>query len=293
MATTGRRSDLDLEVDESLRRRLAEEAPDFNFFQAVRLLQRLAPDRENVGTFVSPALEAVRFTANPSLSFPASQLQQIEFAESTAPRMKVNFMGLTGPSGVLPYCYTELIIERSQARDCAAGDFLDIFNHRIISLFYRAWEKYRFTVAYERGERDRIAESLLSLLGLLTCGLQDRQPVPDEALLYYAGLLGQRPRSSTVLQQLLSDYFDVQVAIEQFAGAWFALDPEAQTQLEDEHGGFARLGAGAVVGDAIWSEQSMVRIRLWAAHDGTLSRFSPLRQCVPSAMRPDALLFRG
>jgi len=126
----------------------------FDFFQAVRLLERLTPTREPVGKFVNPKHEVVHFAAHPSVSFPASQLQALTSKEGEPARMTVNFMGLIGPLGVLPHYYTELVIIRSRVKDHVLGDFLDIFNHRMISMFFQAWQKYRFTVAYERGERD-------------------------------------------------------------------------------------------------------------------------------------------
>jgi type VI secretion system protein ImpH len=176
--------------------------------------------------------------------------------------MLVNFMGLIGPEGVLPNPFTSLIIERQREGDTTLRDFLDIFNHRIISLFYRAWRKYRIDVACERGERHRFSRQLLSLLGLGTDGMRDRQTVSDELLIYYAGLLGQRPRSAQALQQILSDYFDVPVAIEQFSGGWYRLDPETQCRLSEENTDSGELGFGAVVGDEMWNQQSRVRIVL-------------------------------
>jgi len=245
------------EVEEKLRR----EPYSFDFFQAVRLLEKVLPDRTSVGKFAHPATEVARFAAHPSLAFPASQIQAMEWPAEGPVQMTVNFMGLTGPQGVLPNPFTSLIIERLRASDTSLRDFLDIFNHRIISLFYRAWRKYRFDVACEHGERDLFSRHLLSLVGLGTDGMRDRQAVSDDALIYYAGLLGQRPRSAQALQQILADYFEVPVAIEQFAGGWYRLDPETQCRLEgnSESG---ELGFGAVVGDEVWNEQSKVRIVL-------------------------------
>jgi type VI secretion system protein ImpH len=234
----------------------------FDFFQAVRLLERLMPGREPVGQFVNPSREVVRFGANPSISFPASQIYSIARTGDEPARMRVNFMGLTGPLGVLPLYYTELLIARVRVKDEALCDFFDIFNHRMISLFFQAWQKFRFTVAYERGERDRFSHHLLDLVGLGTEGLQNRQPVSDDSLIYYAGLLGQWPRSASALRQVLTDYFAVPVEIEQFAGSWYQLDQETQCSFEDDGSSSEQLGLGAVVGDAIWDQQSSVRVRL-------------------------------
>jgi len=149
-----------------------------------------------------------------------------------------------------------------RANDFSPRDFLDVFNHRIISLFYRAWRKYRFDVACEEGERDLFSRHLLSLLGLGTEGLRDRQAVSDDTLIYYAGLLAQRPRSAQALQQILADFFNVPVQIEQFAGGWYRLDPQTQCRLSEGNSESEELGFGAVVGDEVWNQQSKVRVVL-------------------------------
>jgi type VI secretion system protein ImpH len=176
--------------------------------------------------------------------------------------MSVNFMGLTGPEGVLPLIYTVFLAERARAGDSSAGDFFDIFNHRIISLFFQAWEKYRFWIAYERGDRDQFSHHLLDLMGLGTPGLQDRQAVPDGSLLFYSGLLAQRPRSAAALEQLLNDYFEVPVEVEQFAGGWYRLDTNTQCCLEGRSDYSEQLGVGAVVGDEVWDQTARVRIKI-------------------------------
>jgi type VI secretion system protein ImpH len=234
----------------------------FDFFQAVRLLMRMAPGREVVGRFTNPADEVVRFGANPDVQFPASEIQELERPAEGPVRMRVNFMGMTGPSGVLPLMYSELVLDRLRARDRTLRDFFDLFNHRMISLFYQAWEKYRFPIPYERGELDPFSHHLLALLGLGTLGLQDRLDVTDDSLLFYSGLLSLHPRSATALRQVLADYFNVPVEIEQFVGAWYPVDPESQCSLGEGPAYSEQLGLGAVVGDEIWDQQSRIRIQL-------------------------------
>ena len=261
MATESRTSDHNLAAS-AVGVKLHQEPFRFDFFQAVRLLERLYPERTSVGKFQPPADEVAHFGAHATLAFPASQIQALDWPEDAPARMTVNFMGMTGPEGVLPNPYTVLLIERLRAGDTSARDFLDIFNHRIISLFYQAWRKYRFDVGYEQGERNRFYDQLLSLVGLGTEGLQGRQPIRDDAFVYYAGLLGQRPRSAHALRQILSDYFDVPVAIEQFSGGWYHLDEPTQCCLDEGMTDSEKLGYGAVVGDEIWNQQSRVRIVL-------------------------------
>lgn len=234
----------------------------FEFFQAVRVLERMHPERSPVGHFSIPSSEAARFKAHPSTVFPASEIQSLREAGGLPASIEVNFMGLFGPQGVLPLYYTELIAERARLRDTALLDFLNIFNHRMISLFYRAWEKYRFPTSYERGDLDHVSQRLMDFIGLGTPGLQNRQPIPDHALLYFSGLLAQQPHSAVNLEGLLADYFEVPVEVEQFVGAWYALDESTQFCMADGSDFSEQLGVGAVVGDEVWDTQGRVRIKI-------------------------------
>jgi type VI secretion system protein ImpH len=244
-----------------LEAQLRENPTSFEFFQAVRVLERLYPQRDRVGKFGAPAAEVARFGANPDTAFPASEIQRLELSDGPA-RMAVNFMGLTGPEGVLPYYYSLLISERMRARDTTLRDFFDIFHHRMISLFYLAWEKYRFTVSYERDQQDRVTQHLKDLIGLGESGLQDRLSIRDDALLFYAGLFAPRQRSATALQQLLEDYFGVPVEVEQFVGGWYPLSASTHCTLGEEGDASEQLGWGAVAGEEVWDPQARVRLRL-------------------------------
>jgi type VI secretion system protein ImpH len=260
MAAESRTQDLDVSrryLGDALR----SEPGKFDFFQAVRLLHRLHDGYGAVGRFVPPACEALQFSASNKLAFPTSQIAALEWVEGQPARVKVNFMGLTGPMGVLPHSYTELIQERNRAKDHALEDFLDLFNHRVISLFYQAWEKYRFYVPYERGGDDRFSQHIMSFVGLGTPGLERRQAVPDESLLYYCGLFSLQAKSAAALEQIIGDYFGVLVEIEQFVGAWRPLEPENQCRMEGAPYS-DQLGRGAVAGDEIWDLQSRARIKL-------------------------------
>jgi len=248
--------------DSPLGEKLSEEACTFGFFQAVTLLQRLSAAASPVGGFSNPEEEPVHFRVNPRMGFPASEIQQLEPSENGPPEMTVNFMGLTGPSGVLPYTYSELILERSRAKDHTLAEFLDIFNHRAVSLFYRAWQKPRFPVTYGSGTHDRFTHYLLDLIGLGTEGLRDRQEIEDEALLHYTALLGMQARSATALEQIIQDYFEVPVEVQQFTGGWYGLDTPTQCAMNDEESASCQIGFGAVVGDEVWDRQARVRIRL-------------------------------
>lgn len=244
-----------------MRQQLLDEGYRFEFFQAVRLIERMEREREPVGGGGPPAREVVRFRTRASLGFPASQIHEVRQGqrEDRPLEMVVAFMGLTGPLGMLPHAYTQLVMDRLRAQDPTLSDFLDLFNHRLISFFFRAWEKYRFPVAYEKNRRDPFTEYLFDLIGMGTPGLKDRMSVPDEGLLLYAGLIGQQPHSAVALQGILQDYFGVPVEIRQFQGQWVPLEPEYRTFLGSVNCG---LGDNAICGDRVFTEYSKFRVRV-------------------------------
>jgi type VI secretion system protein ImpH len=254
---------------------LRQEPFEFRFFQAVRLLERAMPGRAPVGRFADPALETVRFLHHPSLAFPASEIQSLDWADGRTARMMVNFIGLIGPLGVLPLHYTEFALERMRVRDHTLVEFLNIFLHRMTSVFYRAWEKHKFSVGYERDRQDPLSGCLYHLVGLGTPGLRGRQPFYDETLAFYGGFFGLTARSSLALESMLADYFDVPVSIEQFIGTWRRLDETDQCQFDLEFSGATQLGSGAVVGDEIWDRQSRARIILGPLNAQQYREFLP------------------
>jgi type VI secretion system protein ImpH len=272
----------DLKIDprfEAVRVQLEQEPYCFQFFQAVRLIERLYPERSPVGLFVSPQSEVVQFSSVPTLSFPASEIQDFQLGKSGPPNLFVNFMGLSAAVGVLPHAYTEFLLERAKAKDRGPGDFFDIFNHRIISLFYRGWQKYRFYIAFERtgSSDDLISERLLDLVGLGTNSLTGRMEIADEACLYYAGLLSARRPTAQGLKQLIEDYFEVPVSVDQFTGTWRRLPPQNRSFLRDTGAFCEQLGLGTIVGDEAFDYHGAVTLRI-----GPLS-FDRYREFLPGA----------
>ena len=278
--------------------RLLAEPSRFDFFQAVRLLEWLArqearmgarPAGYAVGEDHAPQHEAVRFRAIPALGFPAGPIAALAPppAEPEGPprpvEMSVAALGLTGPSGALPAHYTALMIERIRAKDFTLRDFLDLFHHRIASLFYRAWEKYRFPIAYEGVERtgqpeeDRFTQALYALVGLGTPGLRGRLSVDDEAVLFFGGYYAHWPRNAQSLERLLADYFEVPVEVRQFHGAWLYLAEEDQSCLPGKgHSGRNHcLGRTLLAGSRVWDVENRFRIRLGPLGYAEFCRFLP------------------
>jgi type VI secretion system protein ImpH len=248
----------------ALSRMLTDNPWPVRFFQMVRMLERLHPERRPVGLFVAPADEVARFSAHTSLSFPPSEIHTYTEVKDGPDRLSINFMGLSTMNGPLPHPYSEMLLERIRSKDHAMGEFFDIFNHRIISLFYRGWKKYRFYIAYEQshGDEDLVTSSLYDLLGMGTAGLRGRMDIEDESAIYYAGLLSQTRRTAQGLKQLLADFFNVRVDVQQFTGTWNRLDVQDRTFLNFGSSDSERLGFAAIVGDEVWDQQGTLTIRI-------------------------------
>jgi type VI secretion system protein ImpH len=275
-----------LAVDASVTERLFREPFRFEFFQAVRLLERIYPQRSPVGRHEHPANEVLRFSSHVSMSFPASEVFTLEPAagEGRPAEMSVTFLGLAGAAGVLPRHYTVLLTDPQMRRFVAPlRAFLDLFNHRFLSLFYRAWEKYRFPIAYERGRDDRFSTYLFSLIGMGMSTLRHRLQISDEILLHYAGLLARRPRPAAALEGLLQDYFGLPVTVEQFTGQWFLMNPDSLTQL-GEPGQNVCLGVDAVLWERVWDPPARFRVKLGPMSLQRFREFLPGREAYRHAV---------
>jgi len=240
---------------------LTEEPYRFEFFQAVRLLEKVYPDRKPVGGTALPDREVARFRSRIAMDFPSSEIHEINEIVDEATgvgrtEVMVNFMGVAGISGVLPTHYTELVLDRIRHRDTTLWAFLDIFTHRAVSMFYRAWAKYRFPVGYERGDDD-FTHFLFDFTGLGTKGLRGRSAVEDESLLPYVGLIAQKPHSATALENIIADYFGVRAEVRQFFGQWLNLTPGDLTHVGVQN---SVLGRNAIAGAKVWDQQSKFRL---------------------------------
>lgn len=279
--------------------KLIESPFAFTFRQAVRLLERASSfigtsnsifSINPVARFTPPATENIRFKTKQTLSFPASDLSGINIKKNDGARnqwnMLVNFMGLTGSNSVMPYHYSEFVLKRLREKDHSINDFLNLFNHRTISLFYQASVKYQLPLEYERRKlhttspfkTDKHSRMLLALIGLGTNGLQNRLYTKDESLIYYSGLFTNKLRTTTGLKQIIHHHFSIPVEIQEFMGQWQDLIDDVRTRLpglEVPRGQNNQLGRSVMLGRKGWFSQGKFRIILGPLTQKQLHTFAP------------------
>jgi type VI secretion system protein ImpH len=261
----------------------------FQFMQAVRVL---LISLRRAGVPPERALrDILRFQNSLSLSFPASEIEALLTEPvSEAPGdglpdtlnlahvwITPAFIGLLGGNGTLPLHYTERIAAYEHAtHDRAARAYLDMFSHRIVSLFFKAWGKYRVEHSLDVHGKDEFRPLLLALAGKQanawrTDGVR-QVGLDGDVAAFYAGLLRQRPMSATALRCILPDYFGVPITIEQFTGAWDTIADDRQCKMG---GSNATLGYSGALGVRRWRHDLRVTLRIGPLSKNDFERFLP------------------
>lgn len=261
METAARRSNNPLEL--SLEEQLYAQPYEFTFHQAVRILSSTR-DCLPFGEGNSPKEDPVWIRSHISYAAPAAELFDLSTSASlqSPPILSINFFGIAGSQGPLPQPYTELLTERLRQRDTAFRDFLDIFNHRLVSCWYRVEKK--FIPGLENGEAEEtsIGRSILDLAGFSNALLTDQIHIHNRSLMAYAPLFWQRQKSVAGLQKLLSGYFNCEVKIKEFFGAWRIPPEEDQSRLGIKLGRYNDLGRSMILGSKSWDYSAGLRLHL-------------------------------
>ena len=255
--------------------RLVEQPFGFNFFRAVRLLESHFRNAPRIGTSQRLKDDWVRFGQKPSLAFAPASVEQFDPPGEGPARMFVQFLGLLGPNGPLPAHITEFIIGRViSAKDRTHARFLDVFNHRFLSLFYRAWASAQKSVDFDRPDESRFIAYIGSLFGVGMKSLFDRDSVPDRAKLYFSGRLTCQTRNAEGLHAIVEGFFGIRTVIEEFAGYWMKIPHENQCRL-GESPATGSLGRSAIAGTRKYETQLKFRIRMGPMKLRDLERMLP------------------
>lgn len=264
----------------SLLQALARAPHRYSFFQAVRGLERVYPDKPRVGTSLRLADDAFRIGQEPDLDFAPATLSAFRpgGGPGGVPQLMVRFQGLTGPNGPLPLHLTEFARERSrrvgEAADRTLVHFLNVFHHRLFTQFYRAWAEAQPTVSMDRVDGDNFGRWVASLAGYGMLSLRLRDQVPDSAKLAAAGLLARTVRNAEGLATVLADYFRVPAQVLDWHPHWLRLPEDAQTRIGLGQSS-ARLGLTAVLGQRVWDCQSSFMVVLGPLTLSQFKRFLP------------------
>lgn len=233
----------------------------FSFYQALRRLECEFHDRPRLGRTHHARHDSIRLGQDPSLAFPPSTLASFRQDQGQpVPRLGVSFFGLLGPNGALPLHLTEVVHERlHNAHDTTLAAFLDLFHHRLLSLFYRSWAESQPTVSFDRPQQDSFGHYLGSLFGIGSPHLRRRDAMPDLTKLHFAGRLACHTHNAEGLESMLRDFFRLRVRIEEFVGAWLELPADSRCLLGSS-GAVGTLGLNTLLGAKIWQAQQRFRI---------------------------------
>jgi type VI secretion system protein ImpH len=253
-----------------------QDARHLNFFQAVDLIEKMSPNAAKLGHRGPCAKEPIRFVGNFSLGFPASDIEQIEryvaHDGKVRYRMMVNFLGLYGQSSPLPTWYTEDIVHE-ELDEHAVKDFLDLFQHRAVSLVQRCWTKYRYYREYRPDGSDPISQWMFSLMGVLHPALREGTALNWQRLLAYAGVIAMRNHSAPMIRGVMAHYFpETPIEIEQFIEQMSPIAPDQRAHLGTAN---CQLGEDLTIGEAVPDCGSRIKIVMGPLGFARFRRFLP------------------
>jgi type VI secretion system protein ImpH len=258
---------------------LLARAPTMNFMQLCRLLEVRVPAHPGLGTRDTLDHEPVRFRPSTRMGFPAGEMASVEFDDESgrtgsgvAPTVRTTFMGLYGVDAAMPSHMIDDIVLRKDGHE-AVEAFLDQFNHRFVTLLYRAWKKYRYPFAFRPGGTDAHSRNLLCLAGFGWGEKPARAGLPDSRVLALLGLLIQRTRTPEGLAGVVALAVPgVEVRVDEFyptlrrAGKPQPLTSTGNIGRTKEDGTRRGLGGGYVLGARLAYRSRAVRVTLRPAN---------------------------
>ncbi|MGK4003693.1 type VI secretion system baseplate subunit TssG [Sorangium sp. So ce1036] len=222
-------------AEETLQR-FAEIAPRSSYYRLIYLLERLFPAAPPVGQLGPVQDERIRLRGDPSLIFASSDVSELALVKYPdavqRARVSTTFLGLYGSVSPLPaYFIEEIALSDYQGGPQPIREFLDVLHHRLLSLLYRAWTKYRLPVTYRKQGADPFTRRMFCAVGL--DGFREYgTPLDRFFFLRYAPILASKSRSARNLETVLSEMLgNIGVRIEQFVGHWTLIEKPFRNKL--------------------------------------------------------------
>ncbi len=243
-------------------------AAEADFFE---LLRQLETAELRFGRAGAAAREPARLGQTARLSFAASDVASVTPGDAdNAPRIGVNVLGLIGPEGPMPLHMTRWIMQRLSNRwfagdtegataDTSFLDFINMLQHRMIALYWRAWADARPEVHIAHGDGGRVSAMMRALAGMGLPGTTSDDVRLDGAKLRHATSLALEARSPERLCAFLQTVLGVPVALSEYVGVWIDIPAHLQSRLGMQHAG---LGTGVVIGGRVFDRQAHAELRL-------------------------------
>ena len=254
---------------------LAAEPWAYDFFQVLRRLEAEYASRPRLGRSRRPSEDPIRLAQEPSLAFAPSTIAGFHRPAEGPPRLTVFVHGLLGPNGPLPLHLTEYARGRSRTfGDTALVRFLDVFHHRMLSLFYRAWASSRPTVYFDRPAEDRYGTWIGATFGQGSPAFSGRDEISDLAKRHYASRFSLQTRNAEGLEAIVEDFFGVPATVVPYRGTWLDIPEGARWRLggSRENG---ELGVSTTTGARLWDRAQSFRLALGPLTLEDYERFLP------------------
>lgn len=234
---------------------------EYSLFQAVLLVvDRLGASHPELSD--DELYDQLEFEANPSLGFPGSDVDRVEFFEEHGrlrARLRFNLIGLFGSTSPLPAFYGEQAHGDSEEAT-VTRNFLDLFHHRLHRLMLPIWRKYRYRASFKSGALDPFSAQLFALIGLGGDEIRKAKELNWKRLLPYLGLLSLRAHSAALIEAVLRYYFKhADLVIEQCIERRVEILQEQTNRLGSAN---SELGEDLVLGERVRDRGGKFRIHI-------------------------------
>jgi len=290
---------------EALLERLQKGGRRFGFFQAVQLIHRLMPEAVRAGELGPPENEAIRFLHDPALVFHASDISGIKLVERSGlpPRVDLTttFLGLVGASSPLATVFSEDVLKAEWRDEYSLRSFYDIFHHRLVSLFFRAWHRTRFAAAFQGDGSDVFSRRMLSFVGVDLGGARPKRGLSPLELLALAPLVAGGGKTARTMQIVLERFTKTKVQVEQFVARQVSIGEEQRCLLGVQN---CTLNDDFVIGSQVIDRSGRFRVVVGPVDYETFETLMPggrrhahLREVImqfsPGHLEPELEVFVG